>query len=434
MKFNSLLLILALASSAFAQPTPAPIETKGWGSGWQEVGRWHEVQQATQPVADAARNVVEVHFPTGGGTANKGSGVYLGERLIATAYHVPRGTSGNGYVMFRDGVRMNCRTIQTDKVWDQAILEIESEHPSLPGVELADMNPRAGETVYSSGFGQGFRIFGGRMTGEWASPGGTPTTDWFDHENPAIPGDSGGPIFNEAGKLIGCLWGSDGRHTVGTGTGRFNLFVKPLFPRLAQWRANRIANQIQGITPAQCGPGGCPPQQYGGGGVNVSPGYGAPTPVQPLPPVSQCPPAAGCDCDEEKIMATLLERMAADERFRGPAGLAGKDGVDGKDGEVNAEQLAAVTQSILQVIREDERFRGPRGERGPAGDSATLDVEALAADILSRVKHPSQRVVLLDGKSGRVIDDETYQPGEPIVLDFQSIIRSASAANARASN
>lgn len=441
MQFLKLIaLSLALLAPAYAADPPWQSDAPAL----QSQGIWFQVQSPAQPVAEAARNAVEIMVPTGGGSANKGSGVYLGERLVASAYHVVRDTSGNGTAKFQDGTSIRFRTISADKVWDQVVLELESEHPSLAGVELAVHNPRAGEMLYSAGFARGFRIFGGRMTGTWGAPGGrqSQTTDWFEHENPAIPGDSGGPVFNEAGQLIGCLWGTDGRHTIATGCGRFHLFVKPLFPRLAQWRANRIANQIQGISPAQCGPGGCPPQQYGGGGVNVSPGYGTPTPVQPSPPVQpapQCPPV-GCECDPEQIMSTLLERMAADERFRGPAGVAGKDGADGKDGvdgadgEINADQLAAVTQSILQVIREDDRFRGPRGERGPAGDAATLDVEALAADILSRVKHPSQRVVLLDGKSGRVIDDETYQPGEPIVLDFQAIIRSASAANARASN
>lgn len=387
-------------------------------------GIWFQVQAPTQPVSEAAKNAVEITLPTGGGSANKGSGVYLGERLVASAYHVVRGTSGNGIAKFQDGSSIRFRTISTDKVWDQVVLELESEHPTLNGVELAQYNPRPNEILYSAGFARGFRIFGGRMTGTWGSPGGvqTDTTDWFEHENPAIPGDSGGPVFNEAGQLIGCLWGTDGRHTIATGAGRFTVFVKPLFPRLAQWRANRIANQIQGIALPPCYNGQCPP----GNGVNVSPGNGGPTPITPTP----APPVPSCNCDQAKIMDDLLEKMVNDPRFRGPAGadgVAGPPGPPGADGEINADQLAAVTQSILQVIREDERFRGPRGPAGPAGEPANLDVEALANNILSRVKHPSQRVVLLDGKSGKVIDDETYQPGEPIVLDFQSIIRNANA-------
>lgn len=376
-------------------------------------GIWFQVQAPAQPVAEAARNAVEILVPTGGGSASKGSGVYLGERLVASAYHVVQGTSGNGTANFQDGSHIRFRTIATDKVWDQVILELESEHPHLTGVELAQYNPRPNEILYSAGFARGFRIFGGRMTGTWGSPGGvqTDTTDWFEHENPAIPGDSGGPVFNETGQLIGCLWGTDGRHTIATGAGRFTLFVKPLFPRLAQWRANRIGNQIQGVIPPSCYNGQCPPQQ--GGPTPISPGYGGPTPITPPPP------APSCNCDQAKIMDDLLEKMANDPRFRGPAGADGAVGPPGADGEIDADQLAAVTQSILQVIRNDERFRGP------AGPPATIDIDALANDILSRVKHPPQRVVLLDGKNGRVIDDETYQSGEPIVLDFQSIIRNA---------
>lgn len=155
--------------------------------------------------------------------------------------------------------------------------------------------------------------------------------------------------------------------------------------------------------------------------------------LQPVhPPVH--PP--GCVCDEQKIIDSVLEKMAADVRFRGPTGPAGPAGPqglagkDGADGEVKASHLAAVTESIIQTISNDARFRGPPGEQGPSGKPASeIDVDALAQQILAKVKHPSQRVVLVDGKSGKILDDETYQPGEPIVLDFQQILRNARVNN-----
>lgn len=398
---------------------------------------WTVREVASGPVEQAAANAVEILFPVNAQSSNKGSGVYLGERLVATAYHVPRGTSGNGTVTFRDGTRANCKVIQMDRLWDQCIVELDREHPTLPGVEIADRNPQAGETVYSVGFAVGFRIFGGRMTGQWAGPGGTSENDWFDHENAAIPGDSGGPVFNETGKLIGCLWGSDGRRTTACGTGRFTVFVKPLFPRLAQWRANRIGRQISGIGYSQCPPGGCQPSAPGyspGGGVATYPGNGQPTQPPPLELTPSHPlptPGPACNCDQEQIIAAVIEKLASDERFRGPAGPAGPAGAagrDGVDGEVTTAHLAAITESLLTAIGNDDRFRGPkgdRGDRGPAGEVASIDVDRLTQQILSQVKHPGQRVVLVDGKNGKIIDDETYAPGEPIVLDFQQILRSA---------
>lgn len=396
--------------------------------------QWRVEETAAASVQEAAANAVQIRFPLSGNSASAGSGVYLGERLVATAYHVARGSSGNGTVEFRDGVRMSCKVIQVDKVWDQCVVELESEHPTLTGVELATSNPQAGEMVYSAGFARGFRIWGGRMTGQWAGPSGTSTRDWFEHENAAIPGDSGGPVFNEAGQLIGCLWGSDGQRTTASGTGRFTVFVRPLFPRLAQWRANRIGRQIAGIGYSQCPPGGCPVPSQGGGGVVTYPGPGAQTQPPPLELTPSHPQPPACKCDQDAIIAAVLEKMAGDDRFRGPqgpAGPAGRDGANGADGTVNAMHLAAVTESILQTIQGDDRFRGPqgpkgdRGEAGPAGQAAELDVAALTQQILAQVKHPGQRVVLVDGKNGRVIDDETYAPGEPIVLDFQTILRNA---------
>lgn len=406
-----------------ALPDAARRLSRGDGEQYATV-YWREVQATTSPVAEAARNAVRVTFPMGGGSAAAGSGVYLGEKLVATAYHVPRGTSGNGSVQFQDGTRSACRTMLTDRTWDLAVLEIESEHPSLTGVEVAPTNPRTGEMVYSCGFGQGFRIFGGRCTGDWFRPNSQQSTaDWFHHENPAVSGDSGGPVFSAAGKLIGCLWGTNGHETVATGTGRFYVFVKPLLPRLAQWRAQRIANQIAGVAPTQYG--SCPPgSQYCpnpgfGGGVGI-PGYGAPggygysqPSPSPDPPTTQPPVTAppvttpptnppvadnGCNCDLDAIAAKidmeklaglvaaqlevpeadvevdystlatqLLPKLATDPRFRGAQGPPGPAGPTGPSPTLTTAQLEVVTRKLLAAISEQETFRGPEGPPGPAG-------------------------------------------------------------------
>jgi hypothetical protein len=411
-------------------------------------GYWQEVRSAPAAIEQSARNAAKVSFPAGGGSSYSGSGVYLGDVYFATAYHVPRGTSGRGYVMFRDGERINCEVIDTDKTWDLALCKLEREHPNLSGVEVASDNPSIGETLYSVGFGRGFRIFGGALR-RWAQPGGQRHSDWVEHDSGAISGDSGGPIFNEAGKLVGCLWGSSGATTMGTGTGRFRLFIKPLFPRLAQWRANRIGRQIAGIG-VQCPPGGqCPPGYGAGysppassGGAGVSPG-GTPTPVEPQPqaPTQPPPQATVPGIDYDALAAALVPKIAEDDRFRGPQGPPGpagprgppgEDGADGADGEVSEAHLQAITKTLLAAIREDERFRGAKGERGPRGepgDIAEIDIDKLAANVLGKI--PDTRVMLVDGGSGQVLDDESYAPGEPIVLDFQNIIRSAKARAAR---
>lgn len=96
-------------------------------------------------------------------------------------------------------------------------------------------------------------------------------------------------------------------------------------------------------------------------------------PVQPEP--------AEIVIDYDKLADALLERMARDERFRGPQGPPGESGV-----------------------------------QGPPGDCP--DIGDLRAEI-DELKAHKRRVVLV--KDGKIVDDEEYGFGEPIVLDFKKI-------------
>jgi hypothetical protein len=384
--------------------------------------RWVEATATGLGVQEAAKNAVKVTFPNGNG-AYSGSGVYLGDRYIATAWHVPRGTSGKGYAVFRDGTRIDVEVNGKDPVWDQCILTMASEHPTLPGVELAETNPQIGERIYSVGFGQGFRIFGGAVTGYSSTGAGNPA-DWVNHQSPAVSGDSGGPIFTESGKLVGCLWGSGQGETLGSTTSRFQLFIRPLFPRLAQWRANRIARQIQGIAAIPqngCYGGQCPPASgspiVGGGpgrGVVSNPGN-QPTPIDSaggLPPALPQPPMG---CDQETIKKLIAESLAGMD-LKGDQGPAGPQGPKGDPGQVTEEHLAGVVNSVVLSIKSDPAMRGP------AGKDAEVDLDKLAELVIAKI--PPRRFILVDGATRKVIDDESYQSGEPIVLDIQQIIRS----------
>ncbi len=388
-----------------------------------EAVRWELVAQASSPVEEAAKNAVVVEFPAGGGTSYRGSGVYLGDRFIATAYHVVRGAMPNGTVTFRDGVRIRVVVHQSDSAWDQAILEMQSPHPTLPGVEMSTTNPRPGERLYSVGFGQGYRIFGGAVTG-FSGQAGTQLTDWVNHQSPAVSGDSGGPMFTSQGKLVGCLWGAGGGETIGTTTGRFQIFVKPLFPRLAQWRANRIAGQIQGIQlypPANCPGGQCQPSPYDSGQRDTIEGNGPQTPVPaPIP---------------DSPVASTQIGPPGPAGPPGPQGPKGDTGEVGPAGQVSEQQIAALVASVVGQLKADPGMRGPQGERGlagpvgppgpqgPVGQFSESQLDALKADILASVKNKPTRVVLVDGD--KIIDDETYEDGEPIVLNINTLIRTS---------
>lgn len=423
-----LILVLLLSSPAFAVdgvPT-----------------QWQPVANSTSAVQESAKNAVKVMFPAGRNSYQTGSGVYLGSKYVLTAWHVPRGTQLVGTVIFRDGTEIPCKVNGADKVWDQCVLTMDREHPSLFGVEFATTNPQVGETIYSCGFGQGFRIFGGRVT-DFASKNGGHPTDWLNHQSAAVPGDSGGPMFTADGKLIGPLWGRGDNRTIGTTTGRSVMFCEPILQSIVNWKQTRIFGRRGGGGPSACPPGTvCPPNGSGGGDM------GAPTPVDPIepqaPPVTtpppvgcDCAPGKGCDCDQEKMIADLLATIKADPIFRGPQGEPGKDGAPGAKGEpgpkgdkgdpgqVTDEHLQTVIAAVVANVKADPAMKGEQGPRGKRGKASDLDMDALAVAVAAKL--PGQRVILVDGKSGKILDDETYAPGDPIVLDVQRIVNSAQA-------
>lgn len=65
---------------------------------------------------------------------------------------------------------------------------------------------------------------------------------------------------------------------------------------------------------------------------------------------------------------------------------------------------------------------GATGPRGPAGSDATVDLSALIERIEALEKQKRQ-VMLVDGASGKIIDDESYAADEPIILDVQQLTK-----------
>jgi hypothetical protein len=174
---------------------------------------------------------------------------------------------------------------------------------------------------------------------------------------------------------------------------------------------------------------------------------------QPRPNPISTPPA------QPQISADQIRQIVADYLQQNPPpagrdGQPGADGSPGRDAEVNYEAIISAVVSQLPPPAKGDP--GPPGERGPQGERGLVGVPddedirnwlvgamsdprtkqqlaAMLADLVSadpRVdqlisrleavenrKH-SQRVLLVDGSKGNVIDDETYVD-EPIVLDVR---------------
>ena len=374
--------------------------------------------QIPQPVQVSVSQTVRVSVPDAGGNS-MGSGTYLGDGLYATAWHVMRDNpTAAATISWSDGRRFTAKLVAKDPVFDQAVLE--SADKPRGGVPLASANLAIGGRVYFAGYSSGTLRPWEAKVRAYASPGQGSPSDWIsaDGSRPSIGGDSGGPVFDETGCYVGCLWGGSApSSTVANNFGRTQRFLLPWNARLSAW-------QSQGYG---CQGGYCPPQQQAqmpqGGGRQVEIGGNNPTQPQGNLGWSSGPPSAqqsNAD-DLAKQIATIL---VADPRFRGEKGDRGEQGPAGPKGdagEVTDSQLATIAAAVFSKMKSDPTFRGPKGDPGDGIGQA--EIERLKTKILESI--PDLRVMLVDGSTGTVIDDETYAPGEPLVLDFQRIINAA---------
>jgi hypothetical protein len=107
---------------------------------------------------------------------------------------------------------------------------------------------------------------------------------------------------------------------------------------------------------------------------------------------------------------------------QGPPGPQGPPGRDGRS--VTQAEVESIINAWLDANR--DQLRGPAGPQGPPGAAGgSASTAALETRLTSLEQRPFRIILSSDGK---VIDDETYRPGEPVVLDLKRL-RSVSDAN-----
>jgi len=173
-----------------------------------------------------------------------GSGVVVhwgGKVLVVTAQHVAKGAK-EIHVVLASGARISARVIAIDNTWDCAVLRLRTETgwwpegywPKKYEVQPAEVEvgpsaaPNEGDRLESLGYGGDGELASntGMFLGYRFSERGRPNVhDWMLISGHARPGDSGGPVFNRRGKLIGILWGRDNKRVFCVQPGRLHLML-----------------------------------------------------------------------------------------------------------------------------------------------------------------------------------------------------------------
>lgn len=167
----------------------------------------------------------------GGRAYGSGTLVYNdgSKALVLTCAHLFGHATGTITVVFPNGRQFSAKLLAIDRLWDLAALAIDP--PGLEPVTLADSYPQPGQVLRSCGYGSAGRYWcnSGRVLG-YTRAAGTSTYETLVLTGLAREGDSGGPVLDQQGHLVGVLWGTDGQRVVSTYCGRLRQFLRRLLP------------------------------------------------------------------------------------------------------------------------------------------------------------------------------------------------------------
>src|SRR5262245_708598 len=134
-----------------------------------------------------------------------GTGFIIDEKgWIVTNYHVA-GKADSITVTLTDGRKLPAKLMGGDEKTDLALLKVESDKP-LPYVEFADATKvRVGQPVMAVGnpFGLGGTVTTGIVSARGRDIHSGPFDDYIQTDAAINRGNSGGPLFNMDGKVIG---------------------------------------------------------------------------------------------------------------------------------------------------------------------------------------------------------------------------------------
>src|SRR5215217_2246196 len=160
---------------------------------------------SAQMVGRAHRSVVQVRARYRG----VGAGVIWDEKgLVLTNHHVvagrPRGTKTA--VVLSDGREFDAGVVKSSRDLDLALLRVEGGPGDLPALPVGDSDAlRVGELVYAIGhpWGRLGAVTAGVVSGLGVAGGAGGRARYVQSDVSLAPGNSGGPLLNARGEVVG---------------------------------------------------------------------------------------------------------------------------------------------------------------------------------------------------------------------------------------
>jgi putative serine protease PepD len=172
-------------------------------------------------VSNVQRTVVDIQVSGADGSGSEGSGVVIrSDGMILTNAHVLGQNAGTVTVTFSDGSRHRATVIGTDTAHDLAVVQVSTDSPLPVATFASSSTVRVGDTVYALGspLGLAGTVTEGIVSalhrtisaGESDGSQTTRYTNMIQTDAALNSGNSGGPLVNTAGQVVGINTANEG--------------------------------------------------------------------------------------------------------------------------------------------------------------------------------------------------------------------------------
>ncbi|ACV12912.1 peptidase S1 and S6 chymotrypsin/Hap [Halorhabdus utahensis DSM 12940] len=159
-------------------------------------------------------SVVQIRVITPFGTAGTGSGFVYDERHLVTNEHVVSNAE-ELYVRYPSTGWREASVVGTDSDSDLAVLSVDEHPPAAGSLSLVEDEPAVGTEVVAIGnpYGLSGSVSAGIVSGvdrTLSSPGEFSIPDTIQTDAAVNPGNSGGPLVNLEGEVVGVISAGQG--------------------------------------------------------------------------------------------------------------------------------------------------------------------------------------------------------------------------------